>query len=99
MLLAKKPGKGFHGCRSSPTNRSGPRAGHDHVSKGFETHAALAKELMHALGHPTVARLTGVPDLKTSPPSAYPIRMQRLITAPIDWRDIARARRLGSSRR
>lgn len=38
---------------------------HDHVYKSFETNAALVKELTRALGRATVARLTGVPDLKT----------------------------------
>ncbi len=38
---------------------------HDHVYKGFESNAAFVKELMRALGRPTVARLAGVPDLKT----------------------------------
>jgi hypothetical protein len=47
-----------------PIDRVLERA-HDHVYKGFETHAALVKELTHALGRPTVARFTGVPDLKT----------------------------------
>jgi hypothetical protein len=55
----------LHGCRIRlPIDRVLERA-HDHVYKGFETHAALVKELTHALGRPTVARLTGVPDLKT----------------------------------
>jgi hypothetical protein len=47
-----------------PIDRVLERA-HNHVYKGFETHAALVKELTRALGRPTVARLTGVPDLKT----------------------------------
>lgn len=47
-----------------PIDRVLERA-HDHVYKEFESHAALVKELAQALGRPTVARLTGAPDLKT----------------------------------
>ena len=47
-----------------PIDRVLERA-HDHVYKGFESHTALVKELTRALGRPTIARLTGTPDLKT----------------------------------
>jgi len=47
-----------------PIDRVLERA-HDHVYKQFQSHAALVKELARALGRPTVARLTGAPDLKT----------------------------------
>ncbi len=38
---------------------------HNRVYTGFDTPGALVKELAHALGRPTIARLTGAPDLKT----------------------------------
>ena len=38
---------------------------HDFVYREFQDPASLVKTLVHELGRPTIARLTGAPDLKT----------------------------------
>ena len=71
-----------------PISRILERA-HDVVFREFPDSASLVKQLVHELGRPTIARLTGAPDLKTvsrwslgrNPPSAE--RLDVLRTAAI----------------